>query len=198
MFSSGRTIVVPLNVLRSMSKIIYKTKGDGLYLSPFLSLYYDSAHEVNKMASKFNVSTDTSKRTYDGVVYDSAIEMKFMRDYIVPRLESGELIKAERQIKYELLPAFKHDGTNVRAITYVADFVITYADGHTVVIDIKGMPDSVAKLKRKLFWYKYPNVDYIWMSYSKKYGGWITYETLTQARKEDKKKRAAENELKGT
>lgn len=149
------------------------------------------------MASKYNVSSDTAKRTYDGIVYDSVVEMKFMRDYIVPRLESGELIKAERQIKYELQPSFKHGNISVRAITYVADFVITYADGHVVVIDIKGMPDSVAKLKRKLFWYKYPHVDYIWMSYCKKYGGWITYEALTKARKEDKKKRAADNEMKG-
>lgn len=149
------------------------------------------------MASKYNVSSDIAKRTYDGIVYDSAVEMKFMRDYIEPRLQSGELIHAERQVKYELQPKFKHDGVLIRAITYVADFVITYADGHTVVIDIKGMPDAVAKIKRKLFLYQYPDLDYQWVSYSRIDGGWITYEALTKARSERKKQRAAEKEMKG-
>ena len=58
------------------------------------------------MASKYNVSSDIAKRTYDGIVYDAAGEMKFMRDYIEPRLQSGELIHAERQVKYELQPKF--------------------------------------------------------------------------------------------
>lgn len=141
------------------------------------------------MPSKFNVSDDTAKRTYDGIVYDSAVEMKFMRDFIIPKLESGEIIKAERQVKYELQPAFKYESKNVRAILYVADFVITYADGHETIIDIKGMADSAAKLKRKLFWYKYPEKDYQWISYSKIDGGWIEYDTLTQNRRQRKKKR---------
>lgn len=149
------------------------------------------------MASKYNISSDVSTRTYDGIVYDSAIEMKFMRDYIAPRLESGELIHSERQVKYELQPSFKHNGVLFRAITYIADFVITYADGHTVIIDIKGMPDTAAKLKRKLFLYKYPDADYQWISFSRIDGGWITYEALTKARKIRKKQRAAKKESKG-
>ena len=147
------------------------------------------------MPSKYNVSSDASKRTYEGVVYDSAVEMKFARDYIAPRLESGELISADRQVKYELQPAFRHEGKYIRAITYVADFVITYADGHQVVIDIKGMPDATDKLKRKLFHYKFPDVDYQWIAYSRQDGGWITYETLVQKRKERKLEKQKRKEI---
>lgn len=83
----------------------------------------------------------------------------------------------------------------IRAITYVADFVITYADGHQVVIDIKGMPDATAKLKRKLFHYKFPDVDYQWIAYSRQDGGWITYETLVQKRKERKLEKQKRKEI---
>lgn len=138
------------------------------------------------MPSKYNVSSAKEQRMYEGIIYDSAVEMKFARDYIAPKLKSGELINAERQVKYELQPSFRRDGVLIRPITYVADFVITYSDGHTVVVDIKGMPDSVAKIKRKLFYYKYPDLDYQWVCYSRIDGGWITYEALAQARKKRK------------
>lgn len=139
------------------------------------------------MSSKYNVSSDVSKRTFEGIVYDSAIEMRFMRDYIKPRLESGELISAERQVKYELQPSFRHNGELVRAINYVADFVITYVDGHKVVVDIKGYPDSVALLKRKLFYYRYPDIDYQWLTWVKKFGGWITYDEYKMRKRTEKK-----------
>lgn len=146
------------------------------------------------MSSKYNVSRNTVNRTYDGIVYDSAVEMKFMRDYIVPKLESGELIKAERQVKYELQPSYRHDGKLVRAINYVADFVITYADNHEVVIDIKGMADAQAKLKRKMFWYRFPDVDFQWIVYAKKFGGWIEYDKCNALRRIEKKRKQKEKE----
>ncbi len=149
------------------------------------------------MASKYNVSTDASKRTYDGVVYDSAVEMRFMRDYVVPRIKAGEIKSVERQVKYELQPSFRHDGSLIRPINYVADFVLEYTNGYEVIVDIKGMPDATAKLKRKLFLYKYPEKDYQWISYSKIDGGWIEYEQLQKARKERKLKKKQKDEQNG-
>lgn len=149
------------------------------------------------MQSKYNVSSDVSKRTYDGIVYDSAVEMKFMRDYVEPRLDSGEIKTVERQVKYELQPSFRREGELVRPINYVADFVLQYTNGYEVVIDIKGMPDSTAKLKRKLFLYKYPEKDYQWISYSKIDGGWIEYSKLQKARKERKLKKKKKDEQNG-
>lgn len=145
--------------------------------------------------TKFNVDKDTEKRTWDGIVFDSVLEMRYYRDVLCPLRESGDITLCELQRPYELQPSFIHDGKTVRAITYVADFFVRYRDGHEEVIDTKGMPDSVAKLKRKLFWFKYPDIIYRWVSYSKIDGGWCDYDFLKQqraARKRDKKLQAVQ------
>lgn len=142
------------------------------------------------------MSYNTARRTFDGIVYDSELEMKFMRDYVTPKLQSGELINVERQVEYELQPAFRREGKLIRAIKYIADFVITYSDGHVVVIDIKGMADPKALIKRKMFWYLHPEIDFQWIVYAKKFGGWIEYDECNKLRREEKKRKKAEKELK--
>lgn len=146
--------------------------------------------------TKFNVDKNVAKRTYNGIVFDSVLEMRYYRDFVLPKLGSGELAKCELQVPYELQEKFKHvniDGktVGVRAVTYVADFVLTWSNGVVQVIDTKGMPDATAKLKRKLFWYKYPDIDYQWVTYSKKYasenGGWIEYDKLSKLQRDAKK-----------
>lgn len=138
--------------------------------------------------SKFNVSKDKEKRTYNDIVFDSILEMKFYRDIILPQVGSGDIVSFELQKTYELQPKFIHDNKTVQPIKYVADFFIIRKDGHEEVIDTKGMPDSVAILKRKMFWYHFPNVDYKWICYSKidsdgTDGGWVSYEKVKQGRK---------------
>ena len=123
--------------------------------------------------SKFNVDKDKSKRTHNGIVFDSVLEMKYYRDVLCPAVESGDVVSYELQKPYELQPKFRHDGKSVQPIKYVADFFIVYKDGHEEVIDTKGCPDSVALLKRKLFWYKFPEVDYKWVTWVNKFGGCI-------------------------
>jgi hypothetical protein len=137
--------------------------------------------------TKFNIDKDKEKRTHDGIVFDSRLEMKYYRDVLCPKVESGEITKFELQKKYVLQPEFTRNGKKVFPIMYVADFYIEYADGHTEVVDTKGMPDSVAKLKRKLFWHKFPDVDYMWVTHAKKFGGWIDYELANTLRKEAKR-----------
>ncbi len=109
------------------------------------------------------------------------------RDFILPKMESGEIVKCDLQVTFELQEKFEHDGKTVLPITYIADFVVTCADGHMIVYDCKGMPDNVALLKRKLFWHKYPKIDYRWLSYCATDGGWVSYETVKRGRKERKK-----------
>ena len=114
--------------------------------------------------TKFNVDKDNSKRTYDGITFDSILEMKYYRDVVLPKMESGEIKHYELQKKYILQNGFDRNGKKVLPITYIADFYIEYFDGQTEVIDIKGCPDTTAKIKRKLFWHKYPNIDYQWIT----------------------------------
>lgn len=145
--------------------------------------------------SKFNVDKDVTKRTFDGIVFDSVMEMKYYRDVLCSGLESGEISTVELQKPYELQPKFVHDGKSVQPIKYVADFYVVYSDGREEVIDIKGMPDSVALLKRKLFWYIFPDIEYKWITYVKKFGGWQDYDTVKQLRRDAKKlKKLKEND----
>jgi len=46
----------------------------------------------------------------------------------------------------------------IKAITYIADFRITYTNGHVEIEDVKGLETEVFKLKRKMFEYKYPEL----------------------------------------
>ena len=143
--------------------------------------------------SKYNVDKDTAKRTYNNIVFDSVLEMKYYRDVILPNVESGLIKYYELQKEYELQPKFTHNGKTVLPIKYVADFYIEYTDGHKEVIDTKGLPDSVALLKRKMYWYHYPDVDYKWITYVKKYGGWLDYDTVKKLRSQEKKNKKVED-----
>lgn len=144
---------------------------------------------TNMGRTKFNVDKNTEKRTYNGIVFDSILEMKYYRDVLLPKVESGEVINYVLQKPYELQPKFVHNGKAIRPIQYVADFYIIYKDGREEVIDTKGYGDQVAILKRKIFWYHYPDVDYKWVTYVKKYGGWIDYEEYKKLKKIDKAKK---------
>lgn len=143
--------------------------------------------------TKFNVDKDKSKRTYNNIVFDSILEMRYFRDVILPKVESGEIVEYELQKPYELQPKFIKNGKTVQAIKYVADFVVTYADGSIEIIDTKGMPDSVAKIKRKMFWYLYPDSSYHWVTFSAVDGGWCEYEYVQAQRKLRKAQKASKN-----
>lgn len=120
------------------------------------------------------------------------MELKYYRDVVLPRSRSGNIKHFELQKEYVLQPKFRRDNKLIRQITYVADFYIEYADGHAEVLDIKGCPDNVAKLKRKMFMYQYPDTIYRWITFVKKWGGWCDYDDVRTLRKNAK--RAAKND----
>lgn len=126
--------------------------------------------------SKFNVSKNVNERTFDNISFASKLEMRFYQEVVLPKVGTGEIKTFQLQRPYELLPTFVHNGKKIRSIVYVADFYLVFDDGREEVIDTKGFADATAKLKRKLFWYKYPNINYRWVTYVKKYGGWIDYD----------------------
>ena len=144
---------------------------------------------INIERTKFNVDKDKLKRTCNGIVFDSVLEMKYYRDVVLPKVESGEIKKYELQKKYILQDGFERNGKKVLPITYVADFYIEYSNGNIEVIDIKGCPDTTAKIKRKLFWNKYPSIDYKWITYVKKFGGWGSYDEYNKIRQRLKREK---------
>lgn len=136
--------------------------------------------------TKYNVDKDIAKRSYNGIAFDSRLEMQFYRDVVLPKYESGEIKHYELQKVYILQPGFRRDGKAVLPIKYVADFYLEYADGRVEVVDTKGMPDTAASLKRKMMWYHYPDLDYKWMSHTEA-TGWVTYDELKKIRNDRKK-----------
>lgn len=137
--------------------------------------------------TKYNVDSDTEKRSYNGIIFDSKLEMSYYRDVLCPLEKSGDIVLCERQKTYELQPKFIHDNKTVQSIKYVADFFVRYKDGREEVIDTKGYPDQKALMKRKMFWFHYPHIIYRWICYSKIDGGWCDYEYVKKKRAERKR-----------
>lgn len=122
-------------------------------------------------------------------------EMKMYRDCLLPQLEKGKVTKIERQVEYVLQEGFERDHVKYKPITYIADFVVTFACGRTVVFDFKGMPDNLARVKRKLFMYRYPDIPFFWAVYSRIDGGYVCYETVQRNRKQRAKVRNMNKEI---
>ena len=99
----------------------------------------------------------SKKMELDGHIFDSKAEAKYY-SYLLVLQARGEVKSFEMQKPYELLPKFRHPKTGkaVRAIKYIPDFVVTYADDSVEVIDIKGfVKNPVFLIKQKLFMYKF-------------------------------------------
>lgn len=135
------------------------------------------------MRTKYNVDTDTSARSCDGIVFDSAGEMRMYRDCLLPQLKSGKISSIERQVPFVLVDGFEHDGKRVRPVMYNADFVVTFACGRVIAFDYKGMVTPEAVIKRKLFWSRYPGLPFHWVTYSRVDGGWVPLEYARHQRK---------------
>lgn len=95
----------------------------------------------------------------DGIEFDSQLEAD--RYYQLKILERANEIKyLHRQVEFVLQPNYKKNNKTIRAIKYVADFV--YYDlrrGKTIIEDTKGFRNEVYKLKKKMFEYKYNDLE---------------------------------------
>ena len=125
----------------------------------------------------------------DDITFHSKNEAKYYLH--LKQLHTDGIVQSfEMQTKYELQPSFRKNGKLHRAITYITDFVVHYADGHTEVIDVKGMETTDFKIKKKLFEYRYPELSLKCVTYSKIDGGWIELDDLKKARAKRKKEKA--------
>lgn len=131
--------------------------------------------------SKYN----SKKVEYKGVVFDSKVECDYYQ-YLERNL-GDEYDYIELQPRYELIPKVNKQ----RKTEYIADFALFKDDVLVEVIDVKGMPTEVAKLKAKIFRDKYPNIKLTWICKAPKYTGleWIEYEELTKVRRKRKREK---------
>ena len=115
-------------------------------------------------------------------------ELRFLQEFIEPKMESGEILSYERQVEYVLQDKFKYNGKTILPIKYRSDFNVVWRDGTLQVFDVKGNPDSMSLLKRKMMWSKYPETNLTFICRNLKYGGWVEYDILKKMRREAKKK----------
>ena len=128
---------------------------------------------------------NNKKIVADGITFDSKEEYRYY-ELLKEKKAQGLIVNFELQPKYLLQPAFKYSGKTIRAIHYIADFLIYHLDGTEEVIDIKGMAVPVALMKRKMMQYRYPELKLTWLCRSVKLGdtdGWIEYDELKKRRK---------------
>ncbi|CQD26210.1 DUF1064 domain-containing protein [Staphylococcus capitis] len=132
--------------------------------------------------SKYNAK----KVEYKGIVFDSKVECEYYQ-YLEKKMNGVRYNRIEIQPRYELIPKFGDQ----RKTEYIADFAL-YLDNDLIeVIDVKGMATTTAKLKAKLFRYKYPDVKLTWICKAPKYTGleWIEYDELIKVRRKRKREK---------
>ena len=118
--------------------------------------YANNKLTAPKIASKYH----NRKTIIDNIRFDSKKEATKYQELKLMQLDHGpDGVKSfTLQPRFELQPAFEKDGQKYRKIEYVADFLITYNSGKQEVLDIKGYPTEVWRIKAKLFDFKYKNL----------------------------------------
>ena len=125
------------------------------------------------------------KITVDGYRFDSKVEAKYY-EKLKDDKAKGLILNFELQPHFNLQPKYRFNGKNIRAIEYVADFMVYYDDLWIDVIDIKGMATPEAKLKSKIYNYLFPN-PLKWIVW---YGGeWVDYDDNIKARAKRKREK---------
>ena len=94
----------------------------------------------------------------DGYTFDSLAEGRRYEELKLFVL-AGEIFRLKVHPKFVLQRKFSHQKKKIRSITYTADF--SYREnGRLVVEDIKGKATQVFQLKKKLFLFKFPEIDF--------------------------------------
>ena len=99
------------------------------------------------------------KTTVGGRTFDSKREAEVYLELLAQK-QAGEIIRIGLQPQYTLLEGFKDNtGRKQRPITYTADFFVTYANGRSEVIEVKGVRTRDYLLRKKLFLYAMRETD---------------------------------------
>lgn len=100
------------------------------------------------------------KITIDGITFDSRAEANYYSTLKILQ-KAGEVESFELQPTYILQDGFKRGKRKIQPITYKADFLVTYSNGKQEIVDVKGVKTEVYRIKKKLFEYKYPDLEIV-------------------------------------
>ena len=108
-----------------------------------------------------NVKTECSNGDH---LHDSGHEADYCSQLKL-RQRDGEFSRFDVQVKFEVQPGFiSFTGKKIRAITYIADFVIDRGNGVLEIVDAKGKRTEVFNIKWKMLQFSLRNsrkADYI-------------------------------------
>lgn len=122
------------------------------------------------------------KVTINNIVFDSLNESRFYLK-ILEEKKNGLIKSFELQKPFLIVPPYEKNGKKIRKAEYLADFVITYKNGQTLVIDIKGVETDLFKIKKKFIEYLYPEITIQCYKYITKEDKWITVEEYKKKKK---------------
>lgn len=136
---------------------------------------------------KWEIEMRARKVTVDGILFDSKTEAEYYV-FLKYQQSTGVITGLRCHPKYELVPKVYKFGKTQRAINYILDFDY-FLDGRRVAVDVKGWAMEDAQIKRKLFNWRYPNIELRWIAKSIKWGnsGWIDYDDLQTLRRKAKR-----------
>lgn len=137
---------------------------------------------MTQKKQKFNAK----KIEYDGIIFDSKTECDYFI-HLKEKVKSGEIKSFTTQPNYVLQPKFTKYNKHYREISYSPDFMIVNNDDSITLVDVKGFSTQASEMRRKMFDYQFPNIELIWITYVKKYNGWISVDELKKIRKYNKK-----------
>ena len=69
--------------------------------------------------------------------FDSRGEYDYYMGTVLPKVQSGEVVKVELHRRFTMLPEKEYGNVKLPAAHYTPDFVLTYADGTVEVVEVK-------------------------------------------------------------
>ena len=113
-------------------------------------------------------------------------------EYLMKLQESGEISRIELQPSMVIIKAYQKYGRTIRKAVYTSDFLVFYPDESHKYIEVKGMSDPAADLRRKLWDSQYPD-ELIWVTgvdcRNGKYTRWVEYDLLKKERRVRRKEK---------
>jgi hypothetical protein len=154
---SGKT-VMPKYVAHDKQNLIRSNplpNFEALAFAKFKSVEYGVLFYIDRVdgkASKYNAI----KCAYLGNIYDSIKEAHYAVQLDIKQ-KAGIVKTINRQVGYTYNVTYSNDkGDKVESTAkYIADFVVGYTDGHTEVVDVKGLRTPAYKAKKKIIEHLY-------------------------------------------
>lgn len=164
--------------------------------------------ESKKTESKKMGKIKHIKTEIDGIIFDSKMESQYY-EYLKELKAAGIVTQFKLQPEFLLQEKFiiiegqviegsnpdflklkrKYKVPTTQAIKYKSDFEVHYADGHVEIIDTKGIETADFKIKKKMFAYKYPTLDFRVIIKTKE--GWVPYDEYQKTKRRKKKEKVA-------